>query len=65
MAGGYQPKWWTHKDVNCTEYEMRSALGNHLSTEALMIGTDKQETVAGKVCHRQIFSASHEAVWSQ
>ncbi|XP_067036443.1 gamma-aminobutyric acid type B receptor subunit 2-like [Acropora muricata] len=48
MAGGYQPKWWTHKDVNCTEYEMRSALGNHLSTEALMIGTDKQETVAGK-----------------
>lgn len=50
MAGGYGKNWWTYKDVNCTEKEVREALGNHLSTEALMIGTNKQQTVAGKVC---------------
>lgn len=48
MSGGYRERWWTYNDVNCTEHEMRKALGNHLSTEALMIGTDKQKTVAGK-----------------
>ena len=52
MAGGYREKWWTYKDVNCTEKEVREALGNHLSTEALMIGTNKQQTVAGKVCKK-------------
>ena len=60
MSGGYQEKWWTYKDVNCTENEMRRALGNHLSTEALMIGTDKQQTVAGKV--RRI-SVAHNFVY--
>ena len=47
MAGGYRKKWWTYEDVNCTAQEIREALGGHLSTEALMIGKDKQETVAG------------------
>ena len=55
MSGGYRERWWTYNDVNCTEHEMRKALGNHLSTEALMIGTNKQKTVAGKVCRRSLF----------
>lgn len=50
MAGSYREKWWTYKDVNCTERELREALGSHFSTEAMMIGTDKQQTVSGKVC---------------
>lgn len=59
MAGSYRKKWWTYKDVNCTEEEVREALGNHLSTEALMIGTDKQQTVAGKVRNIQLSMNSH------
>lgn len=49
MAGGYRTKWWTYKDSNCTEKDICDAMENHLSTEALMIGRDKQQTVARKV----------------
>ena len=60
MAGGYRDKWWTYKDVNCTEKELRDAIGNHLSTEALMFGKDKQKTVAGgKVRYIQFYNSTH------
>nr|XP_058972652.1 gamma-aminobutyric acid type B receptor subunit 2-like [Pocillopora verrucosa] len=48
MAGGYREQWWGYNDVNCTEEELCKALGNYLSTEALMIGKDNQDTIARK-----------------
>ncbi|PFX29247.1 Gamma-aminobutyric acid type B receptor subunit 2 [Stylophora pistillata] len=48
MAGGYKEQWWGYNDVNCTKEELCKALGNFLSTEALMIGKDNQDTIAGK-----------------
>ena len=49
MAGGYREQWWGYNDVNCTKEELCKALGNYLSTEALMIGKDNQDTIARKV----------------
>ena len=49
MAGGYREQWWGYNDVNCTEEELCKALGNYLSTEALMIGKDNQDMIARKV----------------
>ena len=49
MAGGYREQWWGYNDVNCTKEELCKALGNYLSTEALMIGKDNQDKIARKV----------------
>lgn len=49
MAGGYRNEWWDYKDVNCTKEQICLTLGNYLSTEALMIGKDNEQTIAMKV----------------